>query len=153
MGFIATFSRSGVAVVGVDLKPRILELSPDKIELYFREIHAGEALRMTWAAIPEPRRWRERYSRHTKTLARVGESLAEKTDWGQPLGEALEIIPEENPTTLKAGEVLSVRVLRAGVPMPGFALGFVAVREIREHIVFTDSMVGPKPPLMHPALG
>jgi len=138
LGFTATFSRPSVVVVAVDLKPKILELSPDKIELYLREIHAGEALRALWAAIPEPRRWRERYSKHTKTFVRIGEPGSEETNWSQPVGAALEIVPERNPSILRAGDVLSVRVLRAGIPMVGFALGFVAAGEIREHVVFTD---------------
>lgn len=138
LGFTATFSRPSVAVVAVDLKPRILELSPEKIELYFREIHAGEALRAVWAASPEPRRWRERYLKHTKTFVRIGEPRAEETGWAQPVGAALEIVPERNPSILKVGDVLSVLVLGAGVPMPGFAVGFVAAGELREHVVFTD---------------
>jgi uncharacterized GH25 family protein len=127
--FITTFSRPGVAVVAVDLKPKILELGPDKIEVYFREIHAGEALRKAWLAVREPRRWRERYAKHTKTFVRIGEPKAEDSGWAQPVGAALEIIPERNPTILKVGDALSVRVLR----------GFVAEGEVREHVAFTDS--------------
>jgi hypothetical protein len=127
-----------VAVVAVDLKPRVLDLSPDKIELYLREIHAGEALRAIWAAIPEPRRWRERYSKHTKTFVRIGESGAGEAGWAQPVGAALEIVPERNPSILRVGDVLSVCVLRAGVPIAGFAISFVAAGEIREHVAFTD---------------
>lgn len=138
LGFTATFTRPSVVVVAVNLKPRILELSPDKIELYFRELHAGEALRAIWAAIPEPRRWRERYSKHTKTFVRIGEPGAVETDWSVPVGAALEIVPEQNPSNLRVGNVFSVRVLRAGEPMPGFALNFVAAGEIREHVTFTD---------------
>lgn len=137
--FTATFARPGVAVVAVDLKPKLLELSPDKIEIYFREIYAGEAVRATWKAISEPRRWRERYSKHTKTFVRIGEPGAEENGWAQPMGAALEIIPERNPSILRVGDVLSVRVLKDGVPVAGFALGFVAAGEIREHVIFTDS--------------
>ncbi len=138
LGFTATFTRPSVVIVAVDLKPKILELSPDKIELYFREIHAGEALRAVWAAVPAPKRWREKYAKHTKTFVRIGEPGTGETAWAQPIGATLEIVPERNPALLRVGDVLSVRVLRAGVAVPGFALGFVAAGEIREHVAFTD---------------
>ena len=139
LGFTATFARPGVAVVAVDLKPKLRELSPDKIEDYFRKIYAGEALRSAWKAIPEPRRWRERYGEYTKTFVEIGEPGAEETGWAQPVGAALEIIPERNPAVLKVGDVMTVRVLRDGARLAGFALGFVAAGGTREHVVFTDS--------------
>ena len=136
--FSATLTRPGVAVLGVELKPRLLELAPDKIELYFREVHAGDELRAAWAAVPAPRRWRESYVKHAKTFVRVGEPLAGDRAWAEPLGLALEIVPERDPTALQAGDELPVRVLRGGAPLAGFMLAFVSAGETREHVVMTD---------------
>ena len=136
--FSATLPRPGVAVVGVELKPRVLELEAGKIETYFREIHADEPLRAVWAAVPEPRRWRESYVKNAKTFVRVGEPAADERAWAQPLGLRLEIMPERDPTELRAGEALPVRVLRGGAPLAGFTLAFVSAGETREHVVVTD---------------
>ncbi|MCX6955559.1 MAG: DUF4198 domain-containing protein [Verrucomicrobia bacterium] len=137
--FPVTVMRPGVAVMGVELKPRLLELEPDKIETYFREIHAGEELREQWAAVPEPRRWRESYVKHAKSFVRVGEPAAGDRAWAEPLGLGLEIVPERDPTTLRAGEALPVRVLRGGRPLAGFVLAYVSAGETHEHVVMTDA--------------
>lgn len=137
--FSATFTRPGIAVLGVALQPRPLELASEKIELYFREIHASEELRAAWAAVPEPRRWRESYVKHAKTFVRVGEPAAGDRAWVEPLGLALEIVPERDPTALQAGEEFPVRVTKNGAPFAGFMLAFVSAGETREHVVVTDA--------------
>lgn len=137
--FPVTLTQPGVAVVGVELHPRLLELEPEKIEAYFRAIHAGDDLREAWAAVPVPRRWRENQGMHAKTFMRVGEPAAEERAWAEPLGLALEIVPERDPTTLKVGDALPVRVLRGGQPLAGFVLGYVSSGETREHVAVTDA--------------
>ncbi len=136
--FPVTLTRPGVAVLGLELKPRLLELAPDKIETYFRELHAGDELREVWAAVPEPRRWRETYVKHAKTFVRVGEPAAEERGWAEPIGLGLEIVPERDPTVLREGDTLPVRVLRGGKPLAGFVIAFVSAGETREHVVVTD---------------
>jgi uncharacterized GH25 family protein len=136
--FSATLPRPGVAVFAVELKPRVLELPADKIETYFREIHAGDALRVLWAGVPEPRKWRESYVKNAKTFVRVGEPAAGERAWAEPLGLRLEIIPERDPTALREGDELPVRVLRGGAPLAGFTVAFVSAGETREHVVVTD---------------
>lgn len=137
--FPVTVDRPGVMVMGLELKARLLELEPDKIETYLREIHAGDDLREAWASVPAPRRWRESYVKHAKSFVRVGEPPAEERAWAVPLGLALEIVPERDPTALKEGDALRVRVLRGGQPLAGFALGFVSAGETREHVAVTGA--------------
>lgn len=137
--FPVTLTQPGVAVVGVELRLRLRELEPEKIETYFREIHAGDDVREVWAAVPVPRRWRENQGMHAKTFVRVGEPATEERAWAEPLGLALEIVPERDPTTLRVGDALPVRVLRGGRPLAGFALGYVSSDETREHVAVTDA--------------
>jgi hypothetical protein len=132
-------SRPGVAVLCVELKSRLLDLEAGKIEEYLTEIHAGPALRALWAAVPEPRKWRENYVKHAKTFVRVGEPAAGDRSWAEPLGLKLEIVPDRDPTAVRAGQEFAVRVLQSGVPFPGFALGFVSTGEAHEHVVITDA--------------
>jgi uncharacterized GH25 family protein len=136
--FSTLLARPGVAVMGVELKPRLLDLAADKIELYLAEIHADAALRATWAAVPEPRKWRELYVKNTKTFVRVGEPAPGDRTWAETLGLRLEILPERDPTMLRAGDELPVRVLRDGKPFAGFTISFVAAGETKEHITITD---------------
>ena len=44
-----------------------------------------------------------------KTFVRVGESGADRS-WEQPVGIALEIVPAKDPTALRAGDELTVRL-------------------------------------------
>ncbi|HKW10237.1 MAG TPA: DUF4198 domain-containing protein [Gemmatimonadaceae bacterium] len=124
---------AGVATIGVELRPKTLTLAPEKIEEYLTEIDATPAVRATWDSVRATRGWVESYSKHTTTYLRVGD--AEDSSWRQPLGFGLEIVPERDPTTLRTGDTLVVRVLRAGGPVRDFAVG--AIREGRDKARFT----------------
>ncbi|WP_438481423.1 DUF4198 domain-containing protein [Oleiharenicola lentus] len=141
---------NGVAVFSVELKPRVLELKPELIEEYLEEIHALPAIRTEWEKIPAPKVWRERYTKSAKTFVRVGEPIASDRTWAEITGLSLEIIPERDPTTLRAGDVLSVRVLKHGKPFAGLPLGFVADGETHHHIVTTDQDGRAAAPVNHP---
>jgi uncharacterized GH25 family protein len=115
---------SGIATVWVELKPKSLELTPKQVEEYLDEINAPASLRQSWKTSAGTNRWREIYTKHAKTFVRVGEAISDHS-WAEPAGMTLEIVPEKNPTTLRAGEDFPVRVLRDGSPLPNFSLGIV----------------------------
>jgi uncharacterized GH25 family protein len=119
--FSLPLTRPGIASVAVSLKPRDLELAPEKIHEYLEEIGALETAGATWAGQPEPKSWHETYSKHAKTFVRVGDPSGDDS-WGLPAGLPLEIVPERDPTLLAAGDQLPVRVLKNGAPLPGFVL-------------------------------
>ena len=50
------------------------------------------------------------------------------------MGLGLELVPERDPTALRAGDTLVVRVLRKGAPLAGFSVG--AIREGRSKAIF-----------------
>lgn len=52
---------------------------------------------------------------------------------------ALEIVPERNPTVLRAGDDLPVRVLRNGTPLRHFTLGIVREENILSEFHETDA--------------
>jgi uncharacterized GH25 family protein len=115
------FDTPGVATVAVSLAPRTLTLEASKIGEYLDEIDARETAGAIWSATPEPRRWRESYTKHAKTHARVGDAAGDDS-WRKPVGLALEIVAEKDPTALSAGDSLPVHVLRDGRPLAGFSL-------------------------------
>jgi hypothetical protein len=104
--------------------PKILELTPPKVIEYLDEIGASPEIRAAWKGGGAKRRWRESYTKHAKTFVRVGEP-AEDRSWAEPAGLGLELVPEKDPTALRAGDELPVRLLRQGAPLPAFPIGLV----------------------------
>jgi len=136
--FAVSLIRPGHTAIAGELGPIFLEKSPDEIEARLREVHAGEALREAWGRQEAETPWREQLRRYVKTFVRVGEPFVANEDWARALGTPLEIIPESDPTKLRSGDRLSVRVLREGETLQNFALNFTTADESRDHVVFTD---------------
>ena len=122
--FTARLSKPGIAVAWVELATKSIDLKPDQVKEYLDEIGASETVRRAWQEMPEPRRWRELYAKHAKAYVRVGQPGGDRS-WAEPVGMGLEIVPEKDPTSLRPGEELPVRVLRQGQPLPSFAVGLV----------------------------
>ncbi len=116
---------NGIATLWVELRPKSLELTPKQVEEYLDEINAPAAVMQSWMSAPGPRRWREVYTKHAKTFVKVGEAAADRS-WERPVGMALEIVPEKDPTTLRAGDDFPVRVMKNGSPLADFSLGLVS---------------------------
>jgi uncharacterized GH25 family protein len=133
----AELSEAGVATFWVKLAPRSIELKPAEVQEYLDEIDAPASLRQQWAGM-ETKRWREIYTKHPKTFVRVGEPKADPS-WAEPVGAALEIVPEKDPTALHEGDEIVVRVLKNGAPYPEFSLNAVAAGETKGETRKTDS--------------
>lgn len=135
--FKAELADVGVATFWVKLPPRAIELTPDQVKEYLDEVDAPEALRKQWAEMKE-QRWRESYTKHPKTFARVGQPESDRS-WTEPVAMFLEIVPEKDPTALKAGDDFPVRVLKGGAPFAGFSLNAVSAGETKGETRKTDS--------------
>jgi uncharacterized GH25 family protein len=135
--FKAELAEAGVATFWVKLPPRSIELKPEEVKEYLDEVDAPEALRKQWAEMKE-QRWRESYTKHPKTFARVGEPSSDRS-WAEPVGMFLEIVPEKDPTGLKAGDDFPVRVLKDGKPFATFSLNAVSAGQTKGETRKTDS--------------
>ncbi len=135
--FKAELPDAGVATFWVKLPPRSIELKPEEVKEYLDEVDAPEALRKQWAEMKE-QRWRESYTKHQKTFARVGDPTSDLS-WAVPVGTFLEIVPEKDPTTLKAGDDFPVRVVKDGKPFGGFSLNAVNAGQPKGETRKTDS--------------
>lgn len=135
--FKAELADAGVATFWVKLPPRSLEIKPEEVKGYLDEVDAPASLRKQWAEM-KPQRWRESYTKHPKTFARVGQPQGDRS-WAEPVGMALEIVPETDPTALTAGDELAVRVLNNGAPFSGFSLNAVAAGEGKGETKKTDN--------------
>ncbi|PZR71005.1 MAG: hypothetical protein DLM73_16825 [Chthoniobacterales bacterium] len=137
--FKAPLPEAGLATLWVKLPPKSIELKPAEVQEYLDEIDAPASLKKEWAEMKEPRRWRELYTKHPKTFVRVaGEAPADRS-WTEPVGMALEIVPEKDPTMLREGDDFPVRILKNGAPFPSFSLNAVAAGETKGETRKTDS--------------
>jgi hypothetical protein len=132
----------------VQLAPKALELSEDKVVEYLDEIHASAALRQTWQQAPAPRRWREQYRKHSKTLSAAGGDAARL--YGQVLGLGMEVVLETNPATLAPGAPLHIRLLQQGVAKASLPVALVGEGGAETAVATTDAegralLVVPKP--------
>lgn len=113
-----TFQQSGLHLVALTTTTSFVELAGDKFTAYLLEagLDNALALRRQRGEINKP--GRELYRRCAKTLLLAGAAGSSERAFARPTGQALEIIPEQNPYALKAGAALTVRVLYEGKPLP-----------------------------------
>lgn len=134
--FKARPSQTGIATLWVGLAPKSIELKPGEVQEYLDEIGAPESVRRAWRE-QNPKRWRELYTKHAKTFVRVGQPSGDRS-WAEPVGLGLEIVPEKDPTTLRPGEDLPLRVLLQGKPLPSFSVALVREGETHGVLKTTD---------------
>lgn len=110
------------------LKPYTVELPPDKIALYFREIRPSAAVQAAWAGM-EARGvvWNERYTKHARIEVPAGAGEGSMPAAGST-GMALDLVLE-GATPLKARDTVVFRVLRDGQPLPDFPVELVSDRQ------------------------
>jgi hypothetical protein len=99
------------------LSPFEIELAPDKIALYLKEIQAPAAVREQWTrmsarGVP----WKERYTKHARIELQPGAGAA------APVDMAMDVLLESPQRPLRPGQALQFRVLRDGQPLPDFAV-------------------------------
>ena len=131
--FRAPLRRAGVATLWVDLGPRELSLDSAQVIEYLGEVGAPDSVRRAYLRPPPAggvRRWRERYVKHAKAVVRVSSpqrpAPAADSSWREAAGQALELVPDVDPTALRPGDTLRVRLLGAGgTPVPYTGVGLV----------------------------
>ena len=136
--FASKVEKPGVAAFWVKFPPKVIELKPEQVHEYLEEIGASAELLQKWSEMKPPR-WREAYSKHQKTFVRVGQPPANEKSWQEPVGLALEIVPEQDPTALRPGDEFAVRVLKNGKPFSDFPLNAVAGGETKGETRKTDA--------------
>ncbi len=117
----ATPFKPGAALTcWAQLAPFDVEVPPDKIELYLREIQAGPALRASWAAMKaRGLPWRERYTKFAR-IELGGTGLRVPL----PLGMDVRLDSPRSP--IRAGDELGFQVLRDGVPLADLPVELVS---------------------------
>lgn len=107
--FCAPYPGKGPAIAEMLVFPRFILLKGKDFSGYIHGEGLTQVEKARQAAPDAP--GRELYSRYSKLLLGAGEQAT------QPLGHTLEIVPEKDPSSLKPGEGLAVRVLFRGQPL------------------------------------
>lgn len=133
----ARFPKRGVAAVWVESKARSLELKPEQVREYLHEIGAWDTVGRKWES-GGAGAFREAYTKHAKAYVRVGRADGDDS-WREPVGMALELVPESDPTELSAGEEFVVRLFKDGQPVADVGVGLLAANARSGSLSKTDS--------------
>lgn len=109
----AVVSSAGELIAAVSTTPTLIKLEPEKFADYLKE--EGLAHVVAWRAAhgESGKAGKERYSKYAKSLLVSG---ASDGFFDHVVGYAIEIVPEADPSKLKAGDQLPVRVMFRGKP-------------------------------------
>jgi hypothetical protein len=110
-----TSGESGTYLIGASLRPRELKLEAKDFNDYLMHDGVPDVLAARRKSQELDRPARERYSKHVKALVQVGNQRTEA--YQTALGYPAELIPLDNPYSLRAGGILRVRAVVDGEPV------------------------------------
>jgi hypothetical protein len=106
---------AGTYVVGVSTKPREIDLKAKDFNEYLTHDGLPDTLAERRKNNQLGKDVRERYSKHVRAVFQVGD--ARTNDYKHSLGYPVEIIPQQNPYDLRAGQTLDVLCTLDGKPL------------------------------------
>jgi uncharacterized GH25 family protein len=106
-------SDDGVAVIAVEFHPREIDLDADKVSDYLEEIAAPASVRKAWEEDGAAAGWHETFAKHAKTYVRIGSGGDASGALGA-VGFNIDFLPDSDPTALKVGDSLAMKVIRGG---------------------------------------
>jgi hypothetical protein len=115
-----TLPATGAFLAVMRVAPRIIEMKADEFNDYLRDEGLTEALAERRSAGESDRPAKERYSRYAKLAIRNGEGSAAHLT--RAVGVKAELVPATDPTSVRAGQTLTVQLLVNGRPVPNAAV-------------------------------
>ncbi|MDA1080749.1 MAG: DUF4198 domain-containing protein [Gemmatimonadetes bacterium] len=106
---------AGTYVVGAAVAPRDNPKPADVFNAYLKAEGNPDELELRRKNGELTKAVRERYGKNVKALVQVGE--ARTAEFATELGHSAELVPQENPYSLRAGAELRIRVLVDGKPV------------------------------------
>lgn len=146
---------AGGYLVALQRSPLRIELEAERFNTYLKKEGLPKMLKLRGSYNELDDLGREKYTRHMKTYVRAGKGKRAGKDkkkiWGAELGLDLEIVPEKDPTTVKSGGELPVRVLFKGSALEGATVSILsgdketsAVTDAKGRVVLTVPADGPQ---------
>jgi uncharacterized GH25 family protein len=106
---------AGTYVLGVSTKPNIIALTGKEFNEYLESDGIPDVLAARTRDGELGRAVKERYQKHVKAIVQVGEARSEH--YATALGYPAEVIPVDNPYTLKAGATFRFKTVVDGKPV------------------------------------
>ncbi len=134
-------------------QPFEVEITPEIVQVYFREIQPPQAVRDAWAEMQARGvKWKERFTKHARielrgTRAQPLNSPATAT----PTDMGMDALLESGLGTLHPNDALVFQVLRDGTPLPDFSvqlrsdlgpIGFWKKTDAQGRVSFTPPLAG-----------
>jgi len=104
---------TGEIIAAVQTLPNLITLQPAKFTSYLKSEGLTEIIAWRAKNGEAAKPGKERYSKYAKSILLSG---ASDGFFNQPVGYIIEIIPEADPYTLKAGDMIPIQVLFRGKP-------------------------------------
>ena len=122
-----TEAGQGITVYSVVLHPRPSKLKREQVREYIDHLGIPNA-KDVFAAWEEQTAKSEetgyRYMKYAKTFVRTGAAV-ESRAWAEPAGMRLELIPQNDPTSVTAGRTLDVVLVDRGKPLPRYPVALI----------------------------
>lgn len=107
-----TLSNEGTKVFAMKSNASFIELDADKFNSYLKEDGLENIYDWRVKNKQENLGAKEFYSRYSKLIVQVGDKLDDT--WKSDVGHRLEIIPSQNPGSLKSGDYMSCKIVYEG---------------------------------------
>lgn len=119
-----TAKAKGAYAVGLGLGPRDIDLDPKTVGHYFEEVDASKDVRDAYAALPEPRQWRETYEKFAKAFV-CAAACGDKAAFAEPTNLKAEFIAVKESLATKR---VAFRLLKDGAPVTDQAVAVVSAK-------------------------
>jgi uncharacterized GH25 family protein len=106
---------AGTYVLGVSTRSNIIPLTGQQFNEYLESDGIPDVLAARKRDGEMDRAVKERYHKHVKTLVQVGEARSDH--YATALGYPAEVIPVDNPYSLKAGDTFRFKAIADGKPV------------------------------------
>lgn len=116
----------GITVYSVVLHPRPSKLKREQVREYIDHlgIPNANAAFTEWERTAKSNETGYRYMKYAKTFVRTGAADTSRV-WAEPAGMRLELIPQNDPTSLTAGVTLEVLLADRGKPLPRYPVALL----------------------------
>ncbi len=116
----------GVTAFAVVLHPRPSKLKREQVREYVDHlgIPNADAIHAEWERSSPADETGYRYMKYAKTFVRTG-AAGQSRVWTEPIGMRLELVPQNDPTSLVSGGTLEVLLVDRGKPLPHHPIALV----------------------------
>lgn len=108
---------AGTYVVGLSMKTREIALKAEEFNEYLKEDGLPDTLEERRKTGELEKDAKERYAKHVKAILQVGKKQSD--DYKIVLGYPVELVPQQNPYSLKKGDQIEILCLKDGKPLAG----------------------------------